>query len=44
MPTLGADRLGLSLSACLSAHVINLWKASKLSTLEKLYLAWHQKD
>jgi len=39
-----SDRLGISLSACLSAHVINLWKneKSKRSLIEKLYPVWQR--
>ena len=37
-----SDKLGVSVSACLSAHVINLWKASKSHSaiLERLYPKW----
>ncbi len=37
-----SDRLGVSLSACLSAHAINLWKNEqcKRSLSEKLYPKW----
>ncbi|MEM2292800.1 MAG: hypothetical protein ABIM42_07515 [candidate division WOR-3 bacterium] len=41
-----SDRLGVSLSACLSAHVMNLWKANKnqSSALERFYPSWHSKE
>jgi len=37
-----SDKLGISISACLSAHVINLWKASKSQSaiLERIYPKW----
>ena len=37
-----SDKLGISISACLSAHVINLWKQSKSSSsvLERMYPKW----
>ncbi len=37
-----SDKLGISVSACLSAHVINLWKASKSQSaiLERIYPKW----
>ncbi len=40
-----SDMLGVSLSACLSAHVINLWKAgeSYSNILERLYPKWRLK-
>ena len=37
-----SDKLGISVSACLSAHVINLWKQSKSTSerLERMYPKW----
>ncbi len=37
-----SDKLGISVSACLSAHVINLWKAGKSQSaiLERIYPKW----
>ena len=41
-----SERLGISLAACLSTHVINLWKASKSrkSYLDRLYPTWQMKN
>ncbi|MEM0328365.1 MAG: hypothetical protein QXN53_07320 [Thermoproteota archaeon] len=41
-----SDKIGVSISACLSAHVINLWKASRGNSiiLERLYPKCHQKE
>ncbi|MEM3448067.1 MAG: helix-turn-helix domain-containing protein [Nitrososphaerota archaeon] len=41
-----SDRLGVSLSACLSVHVMNLWKADKNQSLalEKFYPSWQLKE
>ena len=37
-----SDKLGISVSACLSAHVINLWKQSKsaFKRIERIYPKW----
>jgi len=37
-----SDKLGISISACLSAHVINIWKANKSSSsvLQRMYPKW----
>ena len=39
-----SDKLGISISACLSAHVINLWKANKAVSLilERMYPKWNR--
>ena len=41
-----SDRLGVSLSACLSAHITNLWKARKgqSKAFEKLYPTWQLEE
>lgn len=41
-----SDRLGVSLSACFSAHVMNLWKADKNQSLalERFYPSWQLKE
>ena len=41
-----SDTLGISLSACLSAHVINIWKARKgqLKALERIYPTWQKRE
>lgn len=41
-----SNKIGVSLSACLSAHVINLWKANRNQSvaLKKLYPTWHLKE
>jgi transposase len=40
------ERFGASLSVCLSAFMINLWKASKAGqkTIEAFYPTWHYKE
>ena len=37
-----SDKLGISVSTCLSAHVINLWKQSKSASkrIERIYPKW----
>ena len=39
-----SDRLGCSLSICLSTNVVNLWKAGRSINLEKLYPSWQRKN
>lgn len=39
-----SDKFGCSLSICLSANIINLWKASRSINLERLYPSWQRQD
>jgi len=39
-----SDKLGCSLSICLSVNMINLWKASRSINLEKLYPSWQRQN
>jgi DNA-binding transcriptional regulator YhcF (GntR family) len=39
-----SDRLGCSLSICLSTNLINLWKANRSINLEKLYPSWQSRN
>jgi len=39
-----SDRLGCSLSICLSTNMINLWKASRSINLERLYPSWQRQN